>query len=139
MIDTSHSLQSLNASSENTLISHLGIEYTDISEDYLCGKMPVDNRTVQPHKSLHGGASSAFAETLASMAASLCIDAKTSFIAALNINSHFLKAERKGYVYGKAVPVKLSKSAQVWEVNITNESGQLVCTSNVRLAVLPKR
>ena len=136
MIDISHSIEDLNKVSENSMISHLGIEYTEITENYLCGKMPVDHRTVQPHRTLHGGACSTLAETLASLAGTLCVDRKTHFIAGLDISANFVGMAKDGYVYGKAVPVHLDELSQVWEVNIVNDNNKLICTSIVRLAVL---
>jgi 1,4-dihydroxy-2-naphthoyl-CoA hydrolase len=136
MIDTSASLSQLNATSKDTLISLLGIEYTEVKPEYLAGKMPVDSRTVQPHRSLHGGACSAFAETLASVAATLCIDRKTHFIAALGVDSRFVGMARDGYVHGKATIKFMDEATQVWNVDIKSDKDRLVCTCSVRLAVL---
>ena len=61
-------LAALNASSENTMVAHLGIIYTRLEEGLLEAEMPVDARTHQPFGLLHGGASAALAETLGSMA-----------------------------------------------------------------------
>ncbi len=61
-------LAALNASSENTMVAHLGIVYTRLEEALLEAEMPVDARTHQPFGLLHGGASAALAETLGSMA-----------------------------------------------------------------------
>ncbi|KMI19367.1 proofreading thioesterase EntH [Klebsiella pneumoniae] len=52
-------LAALNASSENTLVAHLGIIYTRLEEGLLEAEMPVDARTHQPFGLLHGGASAA--------------------------------------------------------------------------------
>ena len=60
-------LTQLNASSKNTMMETLGIEYTQVGEDFICGKMPVDNRTHQPMGIMHGGASAALIETLGSI------------------------------------------------------------------------
>lgn len=61
-------LDELNATSQNTLVAHLGIVYTRLGDDVLEAEMPVDARTHQPFGLLHGGASAALAETLGSMA-----------------------------------------------------------------------
>ena len=139
MINTSYSIEDLNKVSANSMISLLGIEYTDVAANHLSGRMPVDHRTVQPHRTLHGGACSAFAETLASLAGTLCINRDTHFIAALNINSSFVGMAREGYVYGKAKPSFIDKKSQVWSVEITNKQEKLICTCSVRLAVLKKK
>ena len=61
-------LDELNATSDNTMVAHLGIVYTRLGDDVLEAEMPVDTRTHQPFGLLHGGASAALAETLGSMA-----------------------------------------------------------------------
>ena len=59
---------------KGTMVEHLGIKVTELGEDYVVGTMPVDNRTKQPFGILHGGASVALAETLASYGGYLTID-----------------------------------------------------------------
>ena len=90
-------LESLNKWSRNTLVEHLGIQFTEIGEDFLSASMPVDHRTHQPLGLLHGGASVALAETLGSMAASLCVD-DTKFCVGLEINANHIKGVRSGVV-----------------------------------------
>ena len=60
-------IEKINKTLHNTMSAQLGIEITDIGEDFISGKMPVDERTVQPFGLLHGGASVALAETLGSI------------------------------------------------------------------------
>ena len=67
----------------NTMIERIGIAVTDIGDDYVRGTMPVDARTHQPYGLLHGGASVALAETLGSLGAMMCADAKTHLDAAV--------------------------------------------------------
>ncbi|PIE19085.1 MAG: esterase [Proteobacteria bacterium] len=89
----------------DTLVSHLAIEFTEVGEDYLCAKMPVDARTVQPMGLLHGGASVTLAESLGSMAGSLCVDLGTQHCVGLEINANHVRAVRSGWVYGRARPL----------------------------------
>ena len=114
---------------------YIGIEFTEIGDDYLTGKMPVDHRTRQPLGLLHGGASCVLAETLGSVGASLCIDQTKQVAVGLDINANHLRAVRDGYVYGTAKPVHIGRSTQVWEIKIVNESKQLVCISRLTMAV----
>ena len=67
------SLEGLNQSGHNTAVSHLGIVFTEIGDDYLVAEMPVDHRSVQPMRMLHGGVSCVLAETMGSVAGMLCV------------------------------------------------------------------
>jgi 1,4-dihydroxy-2-naphthoyl-CoA hydrolase len=134
----SASIESLNKWSRSTLVESLGIEFTAIGDDYLEGRMPVDKRTVQPLGLLHGGASVALAETLGSVAATLCVD-ENRFCVGLEINANHLKGVREGYVTGNCRPVHIGKQTQVWEIRITNDAGDLVCISRITIAVLEKK
>ena len=73
-MDKEKALEKMNAFSANTMVEHIGIEFTDMSPEHVCGKMPVDYRTVQPYGLLHGGASATLAETLGSVAGGMHID-----------------------------------------------------------------
>ncbi|HWP05722.1 MAG TPA: hotdog fold thioesterase [Polyangiaceae bacterium] len=122
--------------SENTLVSQLGIEFIEAGDDYLSARMPVDARTRQPANVLHGGASVALAETLASWAATFVVDRNKNYCVGLEINANHVRAATSGWVIGTARPVHLGRSTQVWEVRITDESQRLVCISRVTMAVL---
>jgi 1,4-dihydroxy-2-naphthoyl-CoA hydrolase len=133
------SLALLNKMSVNTMVIHLGIEFTSIGEDYIEAKMPVDHRTHQPMGLLHGGASVALAETLGSVGASCCIDMSKSYCVGLEINANHIKSVRSGYVIGIAKPIHIGKKTQVWEIRITNEQKDLVCISRITMAILDKK
>ena len=133
------SLEFLNSTSKNTLVEHLGIEFTAVGEDFLEASMPVDFRTVQPYGLLHGGASVVLAETLGSLASSLTIDPDHQICVGLEINANHIKSVREGKVIGKANPIHLGKSTQVWEIKIQTESGQLCCISRITMAILDKK
>jgi 1,4-dihydroxy-2-naphthoyl-CoA hydrolase len=131
-------LEELNRQSRNTMVEHIGIEFTAIGPDFLEAKMPVDARTHQPFGLLHGGASVALAETLGSMAAACCIDLSRQFCVGLDINANHVKGATSGYVKGITKPVHIGKKTQVWEIRITNERDELVCISRITMAVLDK-
>jgi len=128
-------LDSLNQSSVNTLVEHLGIEYCDFDDNSLSAVMPVDVRTHQPLGMLHGGASVVLAETLGSLAANMCVD-ETRYCVGLDINANHVRAVRSGIVKGTATPVHLGTTTQVWQIEITEERGRLVCTSRLTMAVM---
>jgi len=125
--------------SANTLVSHLGIEFTEVGPDFLVARMPVDQRTHQPLGLLHGGASVALAETLGSVAATLCVNPEIQYCVGLEINANHVKSVRSGYVLGKTRAVHIGKRTQVWEIIISNEQQELVCVSRITMAVIDRR
>lgn len=128
----------LNNNAVSFMPGHLGIVFTDIGGDYISASMPVDHRTKQPAGLLHGGASVVLAETLGSIGAWMCIDQEYKQCVGLEINANHIRSVREGMVFGKASPMHMGKSTQVWEIKITNESKQLVCISRITLAILDK-
>ena len=128
-------LNGLNKLSRDTLVSHLGIEFTAVTDDSLTATMPVEARTHQPLGMLHGGASVALAETLGSLAANMAVDLN-SYCVGLEINANHIRSVRSGVVTGTARPLHLGQSTQVWDISIVNEAGQLVCVSRLTMAVL---
>ena len=133
---------SLNAISANTMVEHLGIEFTAIGEDSLTARMPVDHRTVQPAGLLHGGASVALAETLGSVAATLCINPAETSCVGLEINANHIRSVRSGYVTGVARPLHLGNSTQVWDIRIYDDDDdqeRLVCVCRLTMAVLKRQ
>ena len=131
-------LEQLAARSQNTMVPHLGIEFTEVGPDHISARMPVDARTLQPLGLLHGGASAALAETLGSVAGNLCVDPQTKFCVGLEINANHVRAARRGWVTGVVRPIHLGGSTQVWEIRITDEQQRLVCISRLTLAVLDR-
>lgn len=133
------SVEQLNKLSVNNLVGHLGIEFTEVGEDYLCASMPVDHRTHQPMGLLHGGASVALAETLGSVAATCCVDLNTQYCVGLEINANHIKSAREGHVIGRVTPIHIGKKTHVWEIRITNTENELICVSRITMAVIDKR
>ena len=137
-MDKENVLELINDGSKGTMVSTLGIEITDLGDEYISGKMPVDERTKQPFGLLHGGASAAFAETLGSIGAGSQVDLEQYSVVGIELNSSHLKAVKSGWVYGKAIPIRVGKTIQVWDINITNEKDEAVCKSRLTLAVIKK-
>ena len=136
MINTTVTPEMLNAASRNTLAGHLGIEFTEVGPDYLCGRMPVDERTRQPFGILHGGASAALAETLGSIASTLCLDLSEQYPVGLEINANHIRPVESGYVYGTAKAVHLGRRTHIWDIRIVNEAGKPVCVSRLTVMVV---
>jgi 1,4-dihydroxy-2-naphthoyl-CoA hydrolase len=120
----------------NTMGGHLGMEFTEIGENFLKAKMPVDHRTCQPYGILHGGASVALAETLGSVASAHVVDMKRYYCVGLEINANHIRPVKEGYVYGTATPLHLGKTTHVWDIRIHDEREKLVCVSRLTVAIL---
>lgn len=133
------SLDHLNQISLQTMVSHLGIEFTEVGPDYISAKMPVDHKTQQPLGLLHGGASVSLAETLGSVAATCCVDPEMQYCVGLEINANHIKSVKSGFVTGTARPVHIGKRTHVWEIRIVNETQELICISRITMAVIDKR
>ena len=115
----------------------LGIQYTEIGEQFLMARMPVDSRTVQPMKRLNGGASLALIETTGSMAANLTLNRKTHAAVGQQVHAHHFRPAMSGdVVFAKAVPLHLGKKSQVWEVTITNSGNDLICKGTITMAII---
>jgi 1,4-dihydroxy-2-naphthoyl-CoA hydrolase len=133
------SIERLNAWNRNTLVETLGMQITDIGDDYVRGTMPVDARTHQPFGLLHGGASVALAETLGSLAGNLCLDAEKELAVGLDINANHVRAVTSGLVTGTARALHVGRATQVWEIRIEDERQKLVCIARLTLAVVPRK
>jgi 1,4-dihydroxy-2-naphthoyl-CoA hydrolase len=135
---TQATLDQLKDRSKNTLADHLGIDYLEIGDDYLKAKMPVDHRTKQPAGLLHGGASVVLAETLGSIAATLCVNIEKKMVVGLEVNANHIRPVSDGWVTGVAKPIHIGNSTQIWEIKIYNEQDKLICISRLTVAIIDK-
>lgn len=130
--------ENCNERCQDTMVSHLGIVFTEVGADYLVAKMPVDHRTVQPLRIMHGGASCVLAETVGSTAANYTVNQDTHYCVGLSINtSHIgMARENHGYVYATAKPYHLGRTTQVWSIEIHDEHKRLISVNRLTMAVL---
>ncbi len=133
------SLQDLQLLGKDTMGEYIGIELTEIGENYLKGRMPVDNRTRQPYGLLHGGASAALAETLGSIASALVVDRSQYDCVGLEINANHVRGVREGYVFGTAIPLHIGRSTHVWDIKTYDDREKLVCVSRLTVAIIRKQ
>lgn len=129
------SLEALNATSQNTMVAHLGIVYTRLGDDSLEAEMPVDARTHQPFGLLHGGASVVLAETLGSVAGYLCTSGEQKVVG-LEVNANHIRAVRSGRVRGVCRALHAGSRHQVWQIDILDEEDRLCCSSRLTTAVV---
>jgi 1,4-dihydroxy-2-naphthoyl-CoA hydrolase len=133
------SVETLQAYSNNTMASHMGIEYTEIGEDFVRAKMLITSKLVQPQRILHGGASVAFAETLGSVAGYMSLpNTKTHTVVGLEINANHIRGVKEGgVVFGECKALHIGRTTIICEIKITNAENKLVCISRITLAVVP--
>ena len=122
------SIEDLKDSAVN-MDKNLGIEFTEIGDDYIIAKMPVIEKTKQPYGILHGGASCVLAESLGSTAAALSMDSEKKYPVGIEINANHLSSPTEGFVYAKAMPVHIGGSTSVWNIDITDDAGKRLCYS----------
>ena len=129
------SLEALRATAVDNAVSHLGIEFLEVGEDFIRARVPVDHRTVQPYGLLHGGVAVVLAETLGSCGAAFAAP-KGHRVVGLDINANHLKGVSSGWVTGITRPIHIGRSTQVWAIELTNDAGELTCVSRITMAVL---
>jgi 1,4-dihydroxy-2-naphthoyl-CoA hydrolase len=120
-----------------TLLSTLGIEIVEANKERVVARMPVGPKVHQPLGLLHGGASVALAETVASTGGWMQVDQVKEGVVGLEINANHLRAKRDGMLTAIATPAHIGRRTHVWDVRITDEEGKLVCVSRCTLAVVP--
>ncbi len=133
-------LETLQQIGVNSMSDALGIEFVEFGDDFLTAKMPVDHRTVQPFRILHGGASVALAETLGSIASVLTLepDSKKQVVG-VEINANHLSSAREGsWVFGTVKPIRIGRTIQVWNIEIKDEQGKLICVSRLTCAIVER-
>ncbi len=124
----------------DTLMSHLGITFVEIGPDFLSAKMPVTSAAVQPFRILHGGATAALAETVASMASLLVLNTATHYSVGLTLTiNHIRSVPQGGEVTATARAQHLGRSTHVWAVQVQQADGKLVATATLTAAVLANK
>jgi 1,4-dihydroxy-2-naphthoyl-CoA hydrolase len=131
-------LNDLHPLGPNTMGQHLGMEWTEIGDDFVKMRMPVDERTKQPYGILHGGASCALAETVGSVASALVIDTDKNICVGLEINANHIRSVKEGFVTATCTPLHLGASTHVWDIKIHDEKNRLTCVSRLTVAILKK-
>ncbi|MBS0421584.1 MAG: hotdog fold thioesterase [Proteobacteria bacterium] len=135
---TQTSVEQLRKYSRETLADTIDIRVTEIGSDFLRATMPVSPRTHQPMGVLHGGASVALAETIGSIAATLCVDQEKYVCLGQEINANHLRPVSSGIVTATARPFHIGKRSQVWHIEIRDEQDRLVCVSRLTMAVVDR-
>ncbi len=132
-------LKVCNEATKNTLMETLEIEYIDVGENYLIGKMPVNPRVHQPDGVLHGGASVALAESIGSTASYIFLDGQNFFVRGIEIAANHVKSVREGYIFAKATIMHKGRTTQLWDIKITDADDNLISSCKLTTISLPKK
>lgn len=122
-----------------SIVKHTGIEFTEIGDDFVTARMPVDARTHQIHGILHGGATCVLAESIGSFASLMVVDLEQNYAVGSQIMANHLRPATDGYVTATAKPVHLGRVKHVWDIPITADNGKLVAKCELTCIVTPKR
>ena len=128
-------VEQANETSKGTLMEYIGMQFTEIGDDYVKATMPVDHRTIQPMGLLNGGASVALAESVGSFAAQMAA-AEGYYCVGLDINANHLRGVRSGLVTATASPIHIGRTTQVWGIDIVDENDKPVCVSRLTMATI---
>ena len=132
-------LRICNENSKNTLMETLEIEYVDVGENFLVGKMPVTSKVYQPDGVLHGGAMVALAESVGSAASYIFLNAQDFFIRGIEISANHVKSIKEGDVFAKATMMHKGRTTQVWDIKITDKDDNLISLCKLTTLALPKK
>jgi uncharacterized protein (TIGR00369 family) len=132
-------IKDLNAINKGTMMEVLGIEYLEAKPGYLQARMPVDERTYQPARLLHGGASMALAETLGSVGSAIMVNLDEYEVRGSQLSANHIKSAKEGWVYGTAKIIHRGSNTHVWNIDITNEAGKLISTCRLTNFIIRKR
>ena len=139
MINPKITIQDINLINQETMVSNLGIEFTEIGDDFLIAKMPVDERTFQPMGLLHGGANVALAETLGSVGTFSIIDGKKHYGVCIEINANHIGSVMDGFVFGTAKLVHQGRTTHIWNIEIRDEKHKLISTSRMTMMIIERK
>jgi len=127
-----------NEVSKNTLMQTLDIEYIDVGENFLLARMPVTSKVHQPDGILHGGATVALAESVASAASYIFVDAQKYAVRGIEISANHVRGISEGYVMARATILHKGRTTQLWEIQVTDEAGQLISHCKLTTLAIPK-
>ncbi len=130
-------LEKLNELCKNTMIENLGIEYIDISEGHVVAKMPVDKRTIQPMKRLHGGATMALAESVGSAGSLALVDMRKFAVLGVEISGSHIATTTENEVFGIGTLVHKGKSSHIWEIRVEDKNGILISLCRLTNRIIP--
>lgn len=133
-----YTVEELNGRPKGHIGDLIGIEFTEITNDSISARMPVNEKTHQPQGILHGGASVVLAESLGSVASNMIIDSNKYIGVGLEVNANHLRPVKKGFVTGICKPIHIGGKTHVWDIRLYDDRGKMNCVSRLTVAIIPK-
>ena len=131
-------IEEINRICKDTFIAYLDIEFLEYGDDYILARMPVNENKLQPMGLLHGGASLALAETVASAGSVLLVDEKKYTVLGLQVTGNHISTLSSGEVIARAEIVHKGNSTHVWDVKISSQDGKLISVARVTNVIIEK-
>ena len=116
-----------------TLMETLGLEFLESRPDRVVARIPVKGNT-QPYGVLHGGATAALCETVASFGTALAAG-PDKVVMGVELNVNHIRAVREGYVTATGTPLHLGRTTAVWDMRVHDADGRLVAVSRLTVAI----
>jgi 1,4-dihydroxy-2-naphthoyl-CoA hydrolase len=132
-------IEEIKSFAKETMNDYIGIEFTELGENFMRAKMPVDHRTRQAYGILHGGASVTLAETIGSVASAMVLDSEQFYCVGIEINANHLRSVKEGFVEGTALPLHIGGLTHVWDIRIRDHHENLICVSRLTVAILKRK
>jgi len=133
-----YTVEELNGRPKGHIGDLIGIEFTEITEDSISARMPVNEKTHQPYGILHGGASVVLSESLGSVASNMIIDSNKYIGVGLEVNANHLRPVKSGFVTGICKPIHIGGKTHVWDIRLYDDRGKMNCVSRLTVAIIPK-
>jgi uncharacterized protein (TIGR00369 family) len=119
-----------------TLMETLEMELVKVDPDEMILRMPVTDKVKQPARLLHGGATAAMVETVASFGSA--IQCPKGFIpVGIEVNCNHLRAKDSGYIEAVGVPVHRGRRTHVWDVKVYDEEKKMIAIGRCTVAITP--
>ncbi len=129
-------IQQINHFSDKGLSHTLAIHIDAITDHQLMGSMPVSEAVLQPMGLLHGGATIALGETLASIGSYLTLDTDKYACVGQHLDANHIKSARDGHIHGTASLLHKGRRSQLWDVEICNDQSEIISVIRVGMAII---
>ena len=131
-------LKEANDRCSGTLVSTLGIKFTDVGETFLVAEMKVTPKLHQPAGVLHGGATAALAETVGSSAAAIFSKKENQILRGVELSINHVRGISEGFVFAKAVPIHMGRTMQLWKISIIDENNRDISFAKLTTLTIDK-
>ena len=139
-LDPKWTAESIRAVFHDGLAKTLDVEVAAVHPDGITAEVVVSAKHLRPGGIANGGLALTLLETLGSVSACCVVDFTKFNVFGTSVSANHFKPATVGQrLNARSKSVHLGRSTQVWDVTITNESGQLVSGGRITLLVLPRK